>query len=205
MNENRILWGSVTVSLTIHASFFLLMNWCLDTVSKTEMPFPMNTELTYLEVPAPKNPSAPVTAVESVKTVEKKTAHIPMPSLVRPVKPLPPPAPSKPKFEIPRDLEKDMNYQKYYQLVRDRVRAYAERNYGGFSSSGIVHLAFILGQKGLLKDIQVFKEDTSANDLLRQVAIRSIKDSAPFPQFPMDLKHEELPFSIYIEFKRGEN
>jgi outer membrane biosynthesis protein TonB len=105
-------------------------------------------------------------------------------------------------LNIPKELEKDMDYQRYYRLVRDRIRSYAERNYRGFESSGIVHMAFVVGEKGVLRNIRIFKQDTSANDLLLQVAARSVKDSAPFPAFPSELSHKELPFSIYIEFKR---
>lgn len=119
-------------------------------------------------------------------------------------KPVPPPQSVFPELlvNVPKELEKDMDYQRYYRLIRDRIRSYAERNYRGFESSGVVHVAFVLGEKGGLKGIQVFKKDTAANDLLLQVAVRSVKDSVPFPDFPAQLAHKELPFSIYIEFKR---
>lgn len=190
MSAGRLLWGFLGISCLIHAGAFLTMTGFPWISPKPEAD--RTVEVTYLPLPPPaRKVSQELVRKEAVTKLREEKKLLPQ-------LPLPP---HKERFEIPKELERDFDYQIYYQLVRDRIRSYAEQNYKGFQSSGIVHLAFILNAGGTLNDIEVFKQDTSANDLLRQVAVRSIKDSAPFPVFPATLEHKELPFSIYIEFK----
>lgn len=202
MSENRLLWHCLGISFVLHTGMFLASDGFK--ISPSQDSKRKAVQVIYVVPPPARDlpkrvekikhstePSAKMTQVS-------KREGIPIPQTVK-RRPLDTP---KVPFEVAKELEKDMDYQRYYQLIRQRIQAYAEKNYRGFESSGIVHLAFILGQKGTLKGIKVFKKETVANDLLLQVAVRSVKDSTPFPAFPVELPHEELPFSIYIEFKR---
>lgn len=197
MKENRLFWACLWISMALHTGIFWAMKGFPSLSVRPELPI----EVTYVE--APKFAQDLPAKKEKIKE-ETRTTQALEKILVPIAKPIPLPRPTLPKLSlnIPKELEKDMDYQRYYQLIRDRIRSCAEQNYRGFESSGIVHVAFVVGEKGILKNIQIFKQDTSANDLLLQVAVRSVKDSAPFPAFPSELSHKELPFSIYIEFKR---
>ena len=207
MKENRLFWACLWISMALHTGTF----WAMKGFPSFSVRPEPHVEVTYVEapafiqdLPAKKEKIEKPTQSAPVEKEETKTTQalekIPVP-IAKPT-PLPRPAAPKLSLNIPKELEKDMDYQRYYRLVRDRIRSYAEQNYRGFESSGTVHMAFVVGEKGALRDIQIFKQDTSANDLLLQVAVRSVKDSAPFPAFPSQLAHKELPFSIYIEFKR---
>lgn len=202
MKENRLFWACLWISMALHTGTFWAMKGFPASGSRHE-PY---VEVTYVSAPEfiqellPS--SVPAGKVEKKEETKTTQALKKMPVLADKPIPLPRTATTKLSLNIPKELEKDVDYQRYYRLVRDRIRSYAERNYKGFESSGIVHLVFVVGEKGGLKNIRILKQDTSANDLLLQVAARSVKDSAPFPSFPSELSHKELPFSIYIEFKR---
>ena len=207
MKENRFFWACLWISAALHSGVFLGMRGFSPLSVRPESAI----EVTYVEAPQfiqnalvekekiekPSQAAVPVEKKEDAQTTQAvEKATVPM------SKPVPPPQSALPKLtmNVPKELEKDMDYQRYYRLIRDRIRSYAERNYRGFESSGVVHVAFVLGEKGGLKGIQVFRKDTTANDLLLQVAVRSVKDSAPFPDFPAQLAHKELPFNLFIQF-----
>ena len=207
MNENRLLWGFFAISVTAHTALFLMMKGFPTSFLKPDISV---IEVTYVQAPPFKEqlPNDELTKKEnqtSVKQESPLTESLVSSSIMPDYKPvtLPVPPPRESSLDIPTDLEKDNNYQKYYQSVRLQIQLTAEKNYRGFKSIGMVHLSFVVGKKGGLKNIYVYKEDTSANDFLLQVAIRSVKDASPFLSFPPELPHEELPFSIYIEFKRN--
>ncbi len=91
-------------------------------------------------------------------------------------------------------------YLNYYQEVRTRIRDQAYQNYTEYES-GEVYLTFVLENTGALKQVKLIEEKTSANAQLRQVGMKSIKDSNPFPPFPPDLKYPELSFNVVISFE----
>ena len=90
-------------------------------------------------------------------------------------------------------------YKSYYQTIRERIRnAYV--NYLRYGE-GEVYLSFVLSSDGSLKDIKIF-DDRSTNDAyLRDTALKSINDSAPFPSFPKSLGYPELSFNVIISFE----
>lgn len=91
-------------------------------------------------------------------------------------------------------------YLNYYQQVRSRIRDQAYQNYTEYES-GEVYLTFVLQNDGTLKQLKLIEEKTSANSQLRQIGMKSIKDSNPFPSFPADLKYPELSFNVVISFE----
>ena len=58
--------------------------------------------------------------------------------------------------------------------------------------------------KGELQRVKVIENETKANDFLRAVGIRSIKESGPFPPFPKELRYPELTFNVVISFELGD-
>lgn len=65
---------------------------------------------------------------------------------------------------------------------------------------GHVYLTFILSANGTLDEVRILEEKTQANEHLRDVALRSIRESSPFPPFPEDLNYPELTFNVLISF-----
>jgi len=96
-------------------------------------------------------------------------------------------------------------YLNYHEQIRNKIRnrAYLYVDNPQFDV-GEVYLTFVLQAGGGLKGIQIIDEKTDANDYLRRVGLRSVKESSPFPPFPEDLTYPELSFNVIISFKVSE-
>ncbi len=94
------------------------------------------------------------------------------------------------------------NYVGYNDRIRDKIRnrAYFYIDDPQFQA-GEVYLTFVVNADGSLKDLQIIGERTRANDYLRSVGLRSVKESSPFPPFPSDLTYPELSFNVVISFE----
>jgi len=93
-------------------------------------------------------------------------------------------------------------YLSYNQTIRQRIRqqAYSHVDDPDFDS-GEVYLTFALSSSGSLKQIKVIEEKTHASAYLKNVGLRSIKESNPFPPFPKELNYPELTFNVVISFE----
>lgn len=81
-----------------------------------------------------------------------------------------------------------------------KKRAYAYVNHRDFEA-GKVYLTFVLSSSGVLKQLQIIDSKTSANEYLRNVALKSIKESNPFPPFPLGFNYPEFTFNLLISFQ----
>jgi periplasmic protein TonB len=95
------------------------------------------------------------------------------------------------------------SYITYYQIVRDRIRDRAYSNYTKLSM-GEVFVTFVIKSDGALSGLQVLEAKSAANDFLREVGVKSVKEAAPFPPFPKDLSYPELTFNVSISFQYRE-
>ncbi len=108
----------------------------------------------------------------------------------------------------PLSAEKITNpkYLTYNDDMRDVIsrnikeKAYAYVNHPDFEA-GEVYLTFVLASEGVLRGVKVIEDKTSANDYLRDVALRSIKESNPFPPFPKGFDYPEFTFNLLISFQ----
>ena len=67
--------------------------------------------------------------------------------------------------------------------------------------NGQVYLTFVLDAQGRLKQVKIVDEKTQANNYLRQIGLRSVQESQPFPPFPANLSFPELTFNVLISFE----
>lgn len=102
----------------------------------------------------------------------------------------------------PVDLDKINNpsYINYYQIVREKIRRSAYYNYTR-TETGEVYISFIISSDGYLKEVRLVEEKSSANQYLREIALRSVKDASPFPNFPKELDYPQLSFNVVISFE----
>lgn len=91
-------------------------------------------------------------------------------------------------------------YISYYQIVREKIRRSAYQNFT-HNETGDVYISFIISNDGLIKDVRLIEERSAANDYLKGVALRSINDASPFPNFPKELDYPQLSFNIIISFE----
>ena len=92
------------------------------------------------------------------------------------------------------------SYISYYQIVREKIRRSAYQNFTR-NETGEVYISFIISSDGLIKDVRLVAEKTSANDYLKDIALRSVNDASPFPNFPKELDYPQLSFNIIISFE----
>jgi outer membrane biosynthesis protein TonB len=108
----------------------------------------------------------------------------------------------------PLSSEKITNpkYLTYNDDMRDTIsrnikrRAYTYVNHPDFQA-GEVYLTFVLESNGNLQQVKIIDAKTSANAYLREVALRSIKESNPFPPFPEGFDYPEFTFNLLISFQ----
>ncbi len=93
-------------------------------------------------------------------------------------------------------------YLSYNQSMRQKIRqrAYNYIDHPDFQI-GEVYLTFLLTSNGRVKDVRVLEEKTHSNEYLRKVAVRSVKESSPFPPFPKGFDYPEFTFNLLISFK----
>jgi TonB family protein len=102
----------------------------------------------------------------------------------------------------PLDLDKINNpsYISYYQIVREKIRRAAYRNYVR-NEIGEVYLSFIISRDGYLREVRLSEDRSSGTAYLKDVALRSIKEASPFPDFPKELDYYQLSFNVIISFE----
>lgn len=88
--------------------------------------------------------------------------------------------------------------QTIWQRIRNKAYSYFDRE---DFEEGQVYLTFIINSLGELEAIKIIEEKTFADEYLRSIGMRSVKDSAPFPPFPKDLTYPQLTFNVVISFK----
>ena len=96
-------------------------------------------------------------------------------------------------------------YVNYHERIRAKIknRAYFYVDDPQFQA-GEVYLTFVISSDGQLKKVKIIDQKTSANNYLRTIGLRSIKESNPFPPFPPDLSYPELTFNVIISFELDE-
>ncbi|MDP2928124.1 MAG: energy transducer TonB [Candidatus Omnitrophota bacterium] len=92
------------------------------------------------------------------------------------------------------------SYISYYQIVREKIRRSAYQNYT-HNEIGEVYVSFVISNDGYIKDVRLVEERSAVNDYLRDIALRSVKDASPFPNFPKELDYPQLSFNIIISFE----
>lgn len=102
----------------------------------------------------------------------------------------------------PIDIDKINNpsYINYYQTVREKIKRSAYQNYTR-TDVGEVFLSFIISNNGNLEEVHLNEEKSISNSYLKDIALRSIKDSGPFPKFPQELDYSRLSFNVVISFQ----
>ncbi|MFP4472275.1 MAG: hypothetical protein ACLFPX_00190 [Candidatus Omnitrophota bacterium] len=226
--ENRIFRYALITSLLIHVFLFIVFfftQW-KDRVQVKHS----TTSIVYqslpnqpAQTPSPKKGMQPVAKPKDPyfpKITRPERAEMPLP-LPKPsrAKSASRPAPQKALTRIKQWKGKraikvpvlksekmaSAGYLTYHEQVRNRIRnrAYFYVDDPRFAE-GEVYLAFVLAADGSLKQVKIIDDRTRANSYLRGVALRSIKESAPFPPFPSGLDYPELSFNVVISFEVSE-
>jgi TonB family protein len=216
MSSDRTFLIALSISLIAHG-IILWQNSNLDFFSQ-------NKKLQKLEVSYLKNP--PKTEAPKQNIVIKKEPLLKLSSKITVDKRIPPPyvdkkvSFTKPTFTKPNFIRPDIiavkkkitlppinmskinspSYISYYQIVREKIRRAAYQNYTQ-AEVGEVYLSFIVSKEGYLKEVRLAADKPVVNPYLRETALKSVKDAAPFPNFPPALDYPQLSFNVVISFE----
>jgi hypothetical protein len=115
------------------------------------------------------------------------------------------PADFERKITIPvlkTDKITNPKYLTYTETIRNKIR---QRAYNFVDDpqfqEGKVYLTFVISSQGVLQATKIIEEKTMANSYMKEVCLRSIEESSPFPPFPNDLSYPELTFNVVISFE----
>ncbi|MFA5117658.1 MAG: energy transducer TonB [Candidatus Omnitrophota bacterium] len=98
-------------------------------------------------------------------------------------------------------LTKTILYTEYAQAIKDKVTQTVAQNYKG-AETGKVALELVILSNGKFKEVKIVEEKSEASQKLKDTALRSAKNAAPYPAFPEALHSSELGFSILIAFEK---
>lgn len=89
----------------------------------------------------------------------------------------------------------------YFGQVKSRIQQkLREKCAGRDMGQGSVDLAFILLADGRLHKVYVMERTSSADSQLKQLAIQSLRESAPFVDFPADFNARQIAFNLTVYF-----
>ncbi len=104
--------------------------------------------------------------------------------------------------ELLADPLKGRIFMAYFGKVKTKIDATARNLYGnGGAGAGSVSLYFVLNRRGEVESVSVPDGSSQAAGPVREFAIRCLKISAPFEEFPKELGVERIPFSVTILFE----
>ena len=93
-------------------------------------------------------------------------------------------------------------YLSYKENVRQKIlnQAYRYIDHPDFDSAEI-SLAFVMNSQGALKEVKIISDKSKGSEFMKNIALRCIKEAAPYGIFPPDLNYPELPYNITIVFE----
>lgn len=140
-------------------------------------------------------PAAPGTGGQGPPPVGSALAAPAMPALATPTAAPTPPPPSVPAASAVSAGE-DAAWRAYQALLWRRILA---RRPVGMTLAGRTELRFTLDTGGRLLSAEI--AEPSGNALLDRLALRSLRDAAPFPPVPPSLADRALLFTVTFSFR----
>lgn len=92
------------------------------------------------------------------------------------------------------------SYLAHSELLRETIKRALRLIYSG-SETGEIRVAFVIAKDGNLKDVHILENGSSPSPHLRELALRGIKQAAPYAPFPKELDYPQLSYSEEISFQ----
>jgi len=198
--------NAVMISIVIHAAVMLSLYRA--PAFKTEQVRRDNVMVDYIPAEEPKKTD---TSSREVKAVSVETPKVELPPKVevKPIADAAPEADAVKQKEISdalarkqAEIRSTKDYINYYQLIREKIRSRLKDNYRPQFGEGDVSLLFVLASNGSLVSSDVDLPSSSPKRLLRNIALMSLKDSAPFEPFPKAVSLPKMSFTVTVTFKK---
>ena len=94
----------------------------------------------------------------------------------------------------------------YFSAIREQIQQTANRRswLTGEAAEGLVYVSFTLSSGGSVDDTAVAAKSTTAQAALREIALRIVRSSAPFPPFPPSIHESSKTIIVPLEFLLGQ-
>lgn len=102
--------------------------------------------------------------------------------------------------DLKSDLKNKAGYDNYYRIVREKIRRAALLNRPADFQEGSTYLAFSVKKDGSLEGLKIISSKTIASAILKEAALKSVRDASPFPPLPNELNQDSIHFSVIISF-----
>lgn len=213
MLENRAFRVALVVSVTAHTAF--LIPWAnLDSLRNTRSPSKeAQIEVNYLEIKIRPKPRIQEEKVARVSTEGKATEDIskrkekvqPKPKYEKPVLIV---AKEVIEFESPTEriqfetVQQKNAYMGYYNMIREKIKKTLLKMYKSRFDEGEIYLMFALNSTGILGQIEILDRRSTDSRRLKDIAVKALKESSPFPPFPEELDNPQINFNVVISFRK---
>ena len=103
--------------------------------------------------------------------------------------------------EFLTDPQKGKIFLNYFGQVKQRTRRAVEKGYARERPGrGEVTLMFVLKADGAVVKVFPVDENSSADEPMKDFAVRCVRECSPFPHFPKGLGMERISFNLSILF-----
>lgn len=97
-------------------------------------------------------------------------------------------------------LSRPSSYSEYYRIIYKAISKKVTMPKD--APGGAVNVGITILSDGTLQKVEIL-ENSSEETALREAVLKAVKDSAPFPPFPEDIKEGRKAFTIMIEFRQN--
>jgi TonB family protein len=94
------------------------------------------------------------------------------------------------------------DYISYYELIREKIRSCLKAHYNTRQNEGRVQLSFTLKADGSLVSVEADEPNSTDNETLLDIAVRSVREAAPFAPFPKAISLPRMSFDLLVTFKK---
>ena len=219
MSGSRAFHLALLISLTAHSA--VLVPWpVLNSINeKSEIEQKKPVEVSYLDITVIPQPAAGVRPrpknVRSLQVVQEASPPVrtatPQPRektaisrqskgdlTVAKANPLEAESEAQKKSAV--SVQRKIAYMDYYDIIRERIRYALFKMYSGGYNKGQVHLQFTLGSDGSLRGAGILEAKSMESKELKNLTLRALKKSLPFPPFPAELNDPEINFTVVISY-----
>ncbi len=90
----------------------------------------------------------------------------------------------------------------YFSAIREQIQLTANRQawMSGAPQQGVIYIAFVLHSDGAVQNVEIVTDRSAPAELLRDIALRIVNASAPFPPFPPSIPEPEKTIVVPLEF-----
>lgn len=102
----------------------------------------------------------------------------------------------------PESPERKIAYMGYYDLIREKIKYTLSEMYQPRHREGEIYVEFTLRTNGELKDSRVEEDRSTQSRELKELTLKALRKSAPFPPFPQELNDPQINFNVVISFRK---